>query len=42
MRERLDKLLVDRGYTPSRESARRLVMAGSVHVGDRVVDKLVR
>lgn len=39
MRDRLDKLLVDRGYTQSRESARRLVMAGTVRVGDRVVDK---
>jgi 23S rRNA (cytidine1920-2'-O)/16S rRNA (cytidine1409-2'-O)-methyltransferase len=39
MRERLDKLLVERGYTQSRESARRLVMAGTVRVADRVVDK---
>jgi len=38
-RERLDKLLVDRGAVGSRERARRLVMAGAVRVGDRVVDK---
>ena len=38
-RERLDKLLVDRGTIGSRERARRLVMAGAVRVGDRVVDK---
>ena len=38
-RERIDKLLVDRGAIGSRERARRLVMAGAVRVGDRVVDK---
>jgi len=38
-RERLDKLLVDRGTVASRERARRLVMAGAVRVGDRIVDK---
>jgi 23S rRNA (cytidine1920-2'-O)/16S rRNA (cytidine1409-2'-O)-methyltransferase len=38
-RERIDKLLVDRGTVASRERARRLVMAGAVRVGDRVVDK---
>jgi 23S rRNA (cytidine1920-2'-O)/16S rRNA (cytidine1409-2'-O)-methyltransferase len=38
-RERLDKLLVDRGAVASRERARRLVMAGAVRVGERVVDK---
>jgi 23S rRNA (cytidine1920-2'-O)/16S rRNA (cytidine1409-2'-O)-methyltransferase len=38
-RERLDKLLVDRGAVASRERARRLVMAGVVRVGDRVIDK---
>ena len=31
-RERLDKLLVDRGLAPSRERARALIMAGSVLV----------
>ncbi len=38
-RERLDKVLVDRGTVASRERARRLVMAGAVRVGERVVDK---
>ena len=38
-RERLDKLLVDRGTVASRERARRLIMAGTVRVDDRVVDK---
>jgi 23S rRNA (cytidine1920-2'-O)/16S rRNA (cytidine1409-2'-O)-methyltransferase len=38
-RERLDKLLVDRGTVASRERARRLIMAGAVRVDDRVVDK---
>ncbi len=38
-RERLDKVLVDRGQATSRERARRLVMAGAVRVGGRVVDK---
>ena len=38
-RERLDKLLVDRGAVSSRERARRLVMAGAVRIADRVVDK---
>ena len=32
-RERLDKLLVDRGLAPSRERARALVMSGAVLVG---------
>ena len=38
-RERLDKLLVDRGEVASRERARRLVMAGAVRVADQVIDK---
>jgi 23S rRNA (cytidine1920-2'-O)/16S rRNA (cytidine1409-2'-O)-methyltransferase len=38
-RERLDKLLVDRGLVQSRERAKTIVMAGMVMVGDRVVDK---
>jgi 23S rRNA (cytidine1920-2'-O)/16S rRNA (cytidine1409-2'-O)-methyltransferase len=37
--ERLDRLLVDRGLYPSREKARRAVMAGVVEVGGRRVDK---
>jgi 23S rRNA (cytidine1920-2'-O)/16S rRNA (cytidine1409-2'-O)-methyltransferase len=36
---RLDQLLVARGLSPSREQARRAVMAGEVRVGGRVVDK---
>jgi 23S rRNA (cytidine1920-2'-O)/16S rRNA (cytidine1409-2'-O)-methyltransferase len=38
-RERIDKLLVDRGAVSSRERARRLVMAGAVRIGEQVVDK---
>lgn len=38
-RERIDKLLVDRGLVASRERARRLIMAGEVRVGGHVVDK---
>ncbi|MBX3028104.1 TlyA family RNA methyltransferase [bacterium] len=38
-RERLDKLLVDRGHAGSRERARALIMAGAVRVADRIVDK---
>jgi 23S rRNA (cytidine1920-2'-O)/16S rRNA (cytidine1409-2'-O)-methyltransferase len=36
---RLDQLLVDRGLYPSREKARRAVMAGCVEVDGRLVDK---
>jgi 23S rRNA (cytidine1920-2'-O)/16S rRNA (cytidine1409-2'-O)-methyltransferase len=36
---RLDQLLVDRGLFPSREQARRAVMAGQVEVDGRRVDK---
>ena len=39
LRERLDKLLVDRGLTASRERARALILAGQVVVGDHAVDK---
>jgi len=39
IRERLDRLLVERGLTPSREKARGLILAGQVLVDDRVVDK---
>ncbi|MGH7786546.1 MAG: TlyA family RNA methyltransferase [Candidatus Binatia bacterium] len=38
-RERIDKLLVERGDVASRERARALIMAGAVRVGDAVVDK---
>ena len=38
-RERLDKLLVDRGLAQSRERARALIMAGQVVVNDHLADK---
>jgi 23S rRNA (cytidine1920-2'-O)/16S rRNA (cytidine1409-2'-O)-methyltransferase len=38
-RQRLDVLLTERGLTSSRERARALIMAGSVRVDGRVVDK---
>lgn len=38
-KERLDKLLVDRGLTTSRERARALILAGQVVVNDHAVDK---
>jgi len=38
-RERLDKLLVDKGLVQSRERAKTVILAGMVMVGDRVVDK---
>jgi 23S rRNA (cytidine1920-2'-O)/16S rRNA (cytidine1409-2'-O)-methyltransferase len=38
-RERIDKMLVARGFFPSREQAQRALMAGQVLVGERVVDK---
>jgi 23S rRNA (cytidine1920-2'-O)/16S rRNA (cytidine1409-2'-O)-methyltransferase len=38
-KERIDKLLLDRGLVPSRERARALIMAGSVLVGDTPVTK---
>ncbi len=38
-KERLDKLLVERGMVQSRERARALILAGKVLVADRVVDK---
>jgi len=38
-RLRLDQLLVGRGFFPSREQARRAILAGKVSVATRVVDK---
>ena len=38
-KERIDKLVVDRGLAPSREKARALVMAGQVVVNDHVAEK---
>ena len=37
--ERVDVLLVEKGLCESREQAKRLILAGEVRVGDRVVDK---
>lgn len=39
MKERVDALLVNRGLCESREQAKRLVLAGEVRSGDRVIDK---
>jgi len=38
-KERLDKLIVERGLAPSRERARALVMAGMVVVDDHLAEK---
>jgi len=38
-KQRLDKLLVERGLAPSRERAQALIMAGQVVVDDHTVDK---
>lgn len=38
-RERIDRLLVERGLAPSRTRAQALIMAGKVMVGDQRVDK---
>ncbi len=38
-KERLDKILVERGLTQSRERARALIMAGQVVVADHVAEK---
>ena len=38
-KQRLDCLLVERGFLETREKARRAVMAGEVKVGETVVDK---
>ncbi len=38
-KDRIDKILVDRGLVPSRERARALILAGAVLVDDVVVDK---
>jgi 23S rRNA (cytidine1920-2'-O)/16S rRNA (cytidine1409-2'-O)-methyltransferase len=39
MRDRIDRVLVQRGLASSRERAQRLIMSGNVRVGDRTVDK---
>lgn len=38
-KERIDALLVQRGLCDSREQAKRLILAGEVRSGDRVIDK---
>jgi 23S rRNA (cytidine1920-2'-O)/16S rRNA (cytidine1409-2'-O)-methyltransferase len=38
-KERIDKLMVERGLAQSRERARSLILAGRVLVKDRIVDK---
>jgi len=38
-KERLDVLLAERGLVDSSQQAQRLIMAGRVRIGDRVVDK---
>lgn len=38
-KERLDKILLDRGLAQSRERAKALIMAGQVVVGDHLADK---
>jgi 23S rRNA (cytidine1920-2'-O)/16S rRNA (cytidine1409-2'-O)-methyltransferase len=38
-KERIDKILVERGLVPSRERARALILAGQVLVSETVVDK---
>lgn len=39
VKERADRLLVDRGLVVSRERAKALIMAGEVVAGDHKVDK---
>ena len=38
-KERLDKLLVERGLVASRERARALILAGQVLVDEQMIDK---
>jgi len=39
LKERLDVLLVSRGYFPSRERAKAAVMEGCIYIGGRIYDK---
>lgn len=39
IKQRLDALLVERGLIESRESARRMIMAGEVTINGQVMDK---
>ncbi|MGA0900312.1 MAG: TlyA family RNA methyltransferase [Luteolibacter sp.] len=38
-KERIDALLVQQGLCDSREQAKRLILAGEVRLGDRIIDK---
>lgn len=38
-KKRLDTLLVEQGFFPSREKAKRSIMAGLIYVGDKLIDK---
>ena len=38
-KQRLDKLMVEKGLAPSREKAQALIMAGQVVVGDHAAQK---
>ncbi len=39
MKERLDVILVERGYAPSREKAKAIIMSGNVYVNGQKEDK---
>ena len=39
MKTRLDKLLVERGITPSRERAQALILAGKILVDEQKIEK---
>ena len=39
MKERLDVILVNQGYAPSREKAKAILMAGNVYVNGQKEDK---
>jgi 23S rRNA (cytidine1920-2'-O)/16S rRNA (cytidine1409-2'-O)-methyltransferase len=42
MKKRLDQIVVERGLAPSRDAARRLILAGLIRVGGEVRDKAGR
>ena len=39
LKERLDKVLVEKNFFPTREKARREILAGLVSIEGRIVDK---
>ena len=39
MKERLDVILVEQGYAPSREKAKAIIMSGNVYVNGQKEDK---